>query len=118
MSDPERVELSRRIPAPAASIFAVITDPNGHVAIDGSGMLIGAPDARILTGVGDTFLIDMEGKFTALKREDYNSHCPMVDSYRRLLGAFNAIPRESRFPLSKENIQKVVAEWVHPDNRK
>ncbi len=60
MSEPERVELSRRIVAPAASIFAVITDPKGHVAIDGSGMLIAAPDAQILTGVGDTFLIDMD----------------------------------------------------------
>lgn len=60
MSDPERVELSRRILAPAAGIFAVITDPNGHVAIDGSGMLMAAPGAQILTGVGDTFLIDMD----------------------------------------------------------
>jgi hypothetical protein len=56
----ERVELTRRISASAASIFTVITDPGGHVAIDGSGMLTAAPDARIITGVGDTFLIDMD----------------------------------------------------------
>jgi len=56
----ERVELTRRISASAASIFTVITDPGGHVAIDGSGMLTAAPDARIITGVGDTFVIDMD----------------------------------------------------------
>ena len=56
----ERVELTRRIPASASRIFTVITDPRGHVAVDGSGMLVAAPDARIITGVGDTFVIDMD----------------------------------------------------------
>jgi hypothetical protein len=58
--EPERVELTRRISAPASSIFTVITDPRGHVAIDGSGMLIAAPEARAITGVGDMFVIDMD----------------------------------------------------------
>jgi len=58
--EPERVELTRRIPASASRIFTVIADPHGHVAVDGSGMLVAAPDARIITAVGDTFLIDMD----------------------------------------------------------
>ena len=58
--EPERVELTRRIPASASRIFGVITDPRGHVAIDGSGMLVAAPDARIITAVGDTFVMDMD----------------------------------------------------------
>lgn len=58
--EPERVELTRRISAPASDIFTVITDPRGHVAIDGSGMLVAAPDVRVITGVGDTFVIDMD----------------------------------------------------------
>jgi hypothetical protein len=56
----ERVELTRRIPASASCIFAVIADPRGHVAVDGSGMLMAAPGARIITAVGDTFVIDMD----------------------------------------------------------
>lgn len=35
----ERMEVQRTIAAPAADIFAVLCDPQGHVAIDASGML-------------------------------------------------------------------------------
>ena len=56
----ERVSATRRIAAPAAAIYAIVSDPNGHVAIDGSGMLDAAPDARPLTEVGETFVIDMD----------------------------------------------------------
>lgn len=60
MSDAERISAQRRIPAAAAEIFAVITDPAGHVRIDGSGMLVAAPDATRVTAVDDTFEIDMD----------------------------------------------------------
>jgi hypothetical protein len=75
MSLEERIEVSRRIEAPAAKIFALISDPHGQVQIDGSGMLIAAPDAQPLTGVGDTFVMNMDreplgdipmGKYTVL----------------------------------------------------
>ena len=35
----ERVEVQRAVAASAGEIFAVLTDPRGHVAIDSSGML-------------------------------------------------------------------------------
>ena len=56
----DRVTLTRRIAAPADAVFAVIIDPNRHVDIDGSGMLMAAPDARPLRAVGDTFDMDMD----------------------------------------------------------
>ena len=56
----ERVSATRRIDAPAAAIFAVITDPNGQVSIDGSHMLVAAPDATPVHAVGDQFTIDMD----------------------------------------------------------
>lgn len=56
----ERVAVTRRIAAPAAAIYALVSDPAGHVRIDGSGMLEAAPDARPVTAVGDTFDIDMD----------------------------------------------------------
>ena len=38
----ERIEVQRMIPAPPEAIFEVLCDPQGHVAIDSSGMLQGA----------------------------------------------------------------------------
>jgi hypothetical protein len=56
----KRVAATRRITAPASTIFAIVSDPVGHVDIDGSGMLEAAPDARKLTEVGQTFEMDMD----------------------------------------------------------
>lgn len=56
----ERVSVTRRIAAPADAIYAVVSDPAGHVRIDGSGMLEAAADARPLTEVGQTFDIHMD----------------------------------------------------------
>ena len=55
----ERLEVQRRIPADAATIFAVVSSPEGQVAIDASGMLqdfSGEPAEK----VGDTFVIHMD----------------------------------------------------------
>jgi uncharacterized protein YndB with AHSA1/START domain len=56
----ERVSATRRIAAPASAIYAIVSDPAGHVRIDGSGMLDAAPDARPVTAVGDTFDMEMD----------------------------------------------------------
>lgn len=56
----ERVSVTRRIAAPADAIYAIVSDPEGHVRIDGSGMLEAAADARPLTEVGQTFDIHMD----------------------------------------------------------
>jgi hypothetical protein len=60
MTDADRVTVNRRIAAPASDIFAVVCDPNMHVEIDGSGMLMAAPDAKPLREVGDTFEMNMD----------------------------------------------------------
>jgi hypothetical protein len=55
----ERFEVQRTIPAEAAQVFAIVSSPKGHVAIDASGMLqdsTGGP----AHGVGDTFVIHMD----------------------------------------------------------
>jgi hypothetical protein len=56
----ERVAVTRRITASADELFAIVSSPTGHVDIDGSGMLVAAPDARPLTAVGETFDMDMD----------------------------------------------------------
>jgi hypothetical protein len=60
MPDMERISVTRRIPAPAAVIFAEVSSPAGHVRIDGSGMLVAAPDAKPVTRIGDTFEMQMD----------------------------------------------------------
>jgi hypothetical protein len=57
----DRLSSARLIAAPAASIFRLITDPQGHVDIDGSGMLIAPKEPQRLAAVGDVFLMDMDG---------------------------------------------------------
>jgi hypothetical protein len=55
----ERFEVRRTIPAEPSAIFRVLSDPQGHVAIDSSGMLQGATGERP-TKVGDTFVVHMD----------------------------------------------------------
>jgi hypothetical protein len=41
----ERLEVQRAIAADPSTIFRLLCDPHGHVAIDGSGMLMDATPA-------------------------------------------------------------------------
>ncbi|HWD52000.1 MAG TPA: hypothetical protein VG412_06350, partial [Acidimicrobiales bacterium] len=56
---PDRIEVTRPIPAPPAAIFDVLRSPAGHVAIDASGMLQDFTGEPAET-VGDTFVIHMD----------------------------------------------------------
>ena len=55
----ERFEVARLIPADAAAIFAVLCDPQGHVDIDSSGMLMDATGDPV-GAVGDSFVVHMD----------------------------------------------------------
>jgi hypothetical protein len=55
----ERLEAQRAIAADPADVFAVLTDPQGHVAIDSSGMLMSASGEKV-KAVGDTFVVHMD----------------------------------------------------------
>ena len=55
----ERIEVKRTIEAEPAAIFAVLRDPQGHVAIDSSGMLQSA-DGEPVSAIGDTFVVHMD----------------------------------------------------------
>ncbi|EOD63699.1 YbhB/YbcL family Raf kinase inhibitor-like protein [Amycolatopsis vancoresmycina] len=55
----QRIEVSRLIPASADAVFAVLTDPEGHVDIDASGMLMAAEGDRVRQP-GDRFRVHMD----------------------------------------------------------
>jgi hypothetical protein len=56
---PEQLEVQRAVAASPAEIFAVLSDPRGHVAIDSSGMLMAA-SGDVVTKAGDTFVVHMD----------------------------------------------------------
>ncbi len=56
---PERIEVQRLIHADASALFALLCDPQGHVAIDASGMLQDA-DGDPVGAVSDSFVVHMD----------------------------------------------------------
>jgi hypothetical protein len=55
----ERIEVQRTIQAEPTAIFAILRDPQGHVAIDSSGMLQSA-EGEPVSAVGDKFVVHMD----------------------------------------------------------
>jgi hypothetical protein len=55
----ERIEVERLIAATPDAVFTVVSDPQGHVAIDSSGMLMSA-EGDPAGAVGDTFVVHMD----------------------------------------------------------
>jgi hypothetical protein len=53
------MKVERTLEAEPATIFRVLCDPQGHVAIDSSGMLLDATGDPV-TAVGDTFVVHMD----------------------------------------------------------
>src|SRR5664279_1360582 len=59
MTTSERIEVQRTIKSDPAAIFRVLSDPQGHVTIDSSGMLLDAT-GEPAGAVGDTFTVHMD----------------------------------------------------------
>lgn len=55
----ERLEVQRTIEATPGAIFRVLSDPQGHVAIDSSGMLMSATGQPV-SAEGDSFVVHMD----------------------------------------------------------
>ncbi|CDO88622.1 polyketide cyclase [Mycobacterium triplex] len=55
----ERIEIQRTIAAPAPDIFRLLCDPQGHVAIDSTGMLQDA-DGDPVAAAGESFVVHMD----------------------------------------------------------
>jgi len=55
----ERLQVERTIKAEPAAIFRVLSDPQGHVTIDSSGMLMDATGEPV-KAVGDSFVVHMD----------------------------------------------------------
>jgi hypothetical protein len=83
----ERIEVQRTIQADPATIFAVLRDPQGHVAIDSSGMLQSA-EGEPVTKVGDSFVVHMDREslndYPELGRYDVTVSITVFESDREI----------------------------------
>ena len=93
----ERFELQRPIPAPAADIFRIVSDPAGHVAIDSTGMLQ-AYTGEPATEVGDEFVIHMD-------RESLNDYP---------LGKYDVTVRITTFEQDREIAWTILGQLEPP----
>lgn len=65
-----------------------------------------------------SFLVNDLDRFEEFKGRNFNSHCPSIDSYRRMLSVFKPLFQNLNFqPLSAQNIVDILKERVHPGNR-
>ncbi|MEZ8093328.1 YfbU family protein [Photobacterium swingsii] len=66
-----------------------------------------------------SFLVNDLDRFEEFKGRDFNSHCPSIDTYNRMLGVFKPILRRNlNFrPLSAQELVEILKEKVHPDSR-
>jgi hypothetical protein len=76
------VEVSRRIDAPADTIFRVLADPEMHTVLDGSGMLRGAVTTASVQGLGDVFVMKMY--YVELGDYEMNNHVVEFELNRRI----------------------------------
>ena len=82
----ERMEVARTIPEVPERIFALLSDPRGHVTIDSSGMLIDST-GEPATKVGDEFVIHMDREALndfPMGRYDVTVHITTFDPGREI----------------------------------
>jgi hypothetical protein len=94
----ERIEVRRTIAADAPAIFGVLCDPQGHVAIDSSGMLMSA-DGDPVSAEGDSFVVHMD-------REALNDYPE--------LGRYDVTVRITRFVPDREIAWTVLGQIRPP----
>ncbi len=53
------------------------------------------------------YLIDELGRYDDLKHKDYNSHCPMSETYNNMLEKWDSFGRE-KYPLTKQELLELI----------
>ena len=61
MSDDKRITVQRTIDAPTQVVFDVLSNPQRHPELDGSGFVLSDEKSDRITGTGDVFRMNMSG---------------------------------------------------------
>src|ERR1017187_7319697 len=93
----ERLEVRRRTAADPAAILSLPCDPQGHVAIDSSGMLMAATGEPV-SAVGESFVVHMD--------REALSDCPM--------GRYDVIVTITRIVPDLEIAGTILGEMLRP----
>lgn len=64
------------------------------------------------------FFVNQLDRFTEFKGRDFNSHMPVVDSYKRMLQPYLAVRNKlAHGPLEVDDLVTILKELTHPENR-
>lgn len=66
------------------------------------------------------FTVERLNRFEYLELQKpgyWNSHFPVRDIYQRMLEEWKKVPRLERFSMSQEQLTRVLAAAIHPENR-
>jgi uncharacterized protein YndB with AHSA1/START domain len=61
MSNDKNISVSRRIDASTAAVFDVLSNPERHAELDGSGFVLSDEKSDRITGTGQVFRMNMSG---------------------------------------------------------
>ena len=61
MTDEKRIDATRTIDAPTTAVFDVLSNPQRHAEIDGSGFVVSDDRSDRITATGQTFRMNMSG---------------------------------------------------------
>jgi uncharacterized protein YfbU (UPF0304 family) len=65
------------------------------------------------------FLVQKDERWDYLGIKNFNSHFPMVATYRRMLAVWLKLPMPERVTsLTRAQVDAIQAEAIHPENRK
>ncbi|MNN85890.1 hypothetical protein D3C81_2032260 [compost metagenome] len=64
-----------------------------------------------------SILIDQLDRFQDFSGRDLNAHMPTLDMYRRMLTKFREVREGNWDLLDADELESVLAERVHPENR-
>ncbi|MBC8080898.1 MAG: YfbU family protein [Gorillibacterium sp.] len=65
-----------------------------------------------------SFVVNQLNRFEEFKGRNFNSHCPSVDGYHRMLSVFEGIKNNIYVEsLNAEQLVRILKEKIHPENR-
>lgn len=65
-----------------------------------------------------SFVVNDLERFEEFKGRNFNSHCPSIETYRRMLSVFEDVRHNMNFgPMPVDDLVKVLQERTHPSHR-
>lgn len=111
-----RIVVRRTVPAPAAEVFALLSDPARHAEIDGSGMVRAAQDGHPVAAVGDVFTMHMHREGRAEPDYTTDNHVLRLKPNRRIAWATclpGAEPSGFYWEFELQSEDELTTEVVH-----